>query len=260
MSGRKRHDLIAQPDKVLRLACKDDHAFFVVAVVQRANADGVARGDIFLRAPIKQDQRKFRVEHFEHIHAVLKIQRQQNLAVRAADKFILLFQLLLELLEAVNFAVADDVAAVALKRLHAAGRQAHDGKPVKTEQALAGVYNPAVVRSSGHSLKKALLKIRKGGTDIAITHNRTHDKILQKFYSAFDRASADSLCHLSFVSAASCNALLFITGSSPGAPSKKPAAFVQLAARRGFFARNLLHGLHLPMLSGSSPARYFSRL
>ena len=167
MSGRKRHDLIAQPDKVLRLACKDDHAFFVVAVVQRANADGVARGDIFLRAPIKQDQRKFRVEHFEHIHAVLKIQRQQNLAVRAADKFILLFQLLLELLEAVNFAVADDVAAVALKRLHAAGRQAHDGKPVKTEQALAGVYNPAVVRSSGHSLKKALLKIRKGGTDIA---------------------------------------------------------------------------------------------
>ena len=122
MSGRERHDLIAEGNEVLWLAGEDDHALFVIAVIERPDTDGVARGDILFRASVVKNQRKLRVKHFKHVHAVLKVQRKQNLAVRAADELVFLLELLFELLEPVNLAVADHIASVALKRLHAAGR------------------------------------------------------------------------------------------------------------------------------------------
>ena len=152
MSGRERHDLIAEGNEVLWLAGEDDHALFVIAVVERPDADGVARGDILFRASVVKNQRKLRVEHFKHVHAVFKVQRQQDLAVRAADELVFLLKLLFELLEPVDLAVADHIASVALKRLHAAGREAHDGKAMKTKQALAGIDDPAVVGASGGGL------------------------------------------------------------------------------------------------------------
>lgn len=175
MSGREGHNAPAHPDEVFRLACEHDNALFVIAVVERADTYRVSRGDVLFRLAVIDDERKLGVEHFEHIRAVFAVEREKYLTVGAAFKCIFLRELLFYLLVAVNLAVADDIAAVQLERLHPVGRQSHYRKAVEAEKALAGVYYSAVVRASRNGLVKALFKSRKGGAAVAVTHYRTHN-------------------------------------------------------------------------------------
>ena len=153
MSGRERQDHVAESCEVFRLAGEDDDALLVEAVVERPDADGVARGDEFARLTVVEDERKFRVEQTEHVDAVLPPKRKQQFTVRTALEGIALGgQLVLELLEAVQLAVADDVAAVQLERLHPLRRQAHDGQPVEAEQTASDIDDAAVVRAARNGL------------------------------------------------------------------------------------------------------------
>ena len=76
MSGRERQDHVAESCEVFRLAGEDDDALLVEAVVERPDADGVARSDEFARLTVVEDERKFRVEQTEHVDAVLPPERQ----------------------------------------------------------------------------------------------------------------------------------------------------------------------------------------
>ena len=119
MSRRERYDLSAEPHQVFGLAGKDDGAGGVIAVVERADADGVAGGDIAFRVSVVQDQRKFRVQHPEHLHTVLLIQREQDLAIGAAlEGVALLLQCLPDPFESVDLTVADHIAVTQLEGLH----------------------------------------------------------------------------------------------------------------------------------------------
>ena len=148
VSGREGHNMPAHSDEVLRLAREHDNTFFIVAVVERADAYRVSCGDIFFLFAVVDNQRKLGVEHLEHIHAVFAVEREKYLAVGAAFKCVFLCKLLFYLLVAVYLAVADDIAAVQFKRLHSVGGQPHYRKAVEAEQTFAGVYYSAVVRSS----------------------------------------------------------------------------------------------------------------
>ena len=146
--GREGHNMPAHSDEVLRLAREHDNTFFIVAVVERADAYRVSCGDIFFLFAVVDNQRKLGIEHLEHIHAVFAVEREKYLAVGAAFECIFLRKLLFYLLVAVYLAVADDIAAVQFKRLHSVGGQSHYSKAVEAEQTFAGVYYSAVVRSS----------------------------------------------------------------------------------------------------------------
>ena len=195
MSRRERHDLSAEPHQVFGLAGKDDGAGGVIAVVERADADGIAGGNIAFRVSIVQDQRKFRVQHPEHLHAVLLIQREQDLTVGAALKGIaLLLQRLPDPFESVDLTVADHIAVTQLEGLHPLWLQAHDGEPVEAEQAAAGRLHPRVVRAAG----LCLLKIRQdrfllesGGRK---TDNCAHKKHLRIICAALPEINSRTNC------------------------------------------------------------------
>ena len=180
VSGREGHDLAHQPHQVLGFAGKDDDAMGVVAIVQGTNADGVTGGDVALGVSIVEDQGKLRIQTAEHICAVLLIHGQQNLTVGLADEgvFARLHQLLFQAGEAINFAVADHIAAVQLEGLHPFRMQTHDGQTVETQQPLAGVNDPAVIGTAGDGAVKKSLKFRYSDTAVTEPHNRTHRKIL----------------------------------------------------------------------------------
>ena len=164
VSRREWHDLPAQTHQVFRLAGKDDGPGIVIAVVERADTDGVTGGDIAFRVPVVQDQRKFCVQHPEHLHTVLLIQREQDLAVGAALEGIALCpKRLPEPIKPVDLAVADYIAAAQPEGLHPLRLQAHDGQTVKAQQTLPCVHDPAVIRPSGEGPVKTLLEPRTVG-------------------------------------------------------------------------------------------------
>ena len=68
-AGRERMNFLHPTDKAARLAGERNAAFCIVAVEQRADADGVARGHKAFARVIVQNARKFRVEHTEHVRA-----------------------------------------------------------------------------------------------------------------------------------------------------------------------------------------------
>ena len=105
------------------------------SVIQRANADWVARGDQGITLCIIENQRKFRVQRAEHIQIVFFEQRKQNFAVRFAGEFVFVRKRIAHLPEAVQLAVADNVIAVHFKRLHTAFIQSHDRQPMKAQIA-----------------------------------------------------------------------------------------------------------------------------
>ena len=76
MSGRERQDHVAEAGEVFRLAGEDDDALLIVAVVERPDADGVARSDEFAGLAVVEDERKLRVKQTEHVDAVLPPERQ----------------------------------------------------------------------------------------------------------------------------------------------------------------------------------------
>ena len=150
MSRREGADLPAQPHQVLRLAGKDDGAGAIIAVVQGPDADGVPGGDEIVLFGVVDDEGELCVQLGEHVQAVLFVQGQQDLAVAAALELVAFFrQLPLQGAEAVDLAVADHVAAVQRKGLHARLCQAHDGQPVEAQPAGRGLDDPGHVRPPG---------------------------------------------------------------------------------------------------------------
>ena len=158
VSRREGQDPVAQAHQVLGLAGKDGRAVPVVAIVQRPDADGVPGGNELLA--VIQDQGKFRVQVPEHLHALLLIQGQQDLAVGLALEGIALSdQLFFYGPEAVNFAVAYHRSVPPEEGLHACLRQAHDGQPVEAQKAPRQGQHPGLVRPPGHGA----VKIRPNG-------------------------------------------------------------------------------------------------
>ena len=140
VSRREGHDRLDEPHEVFGLAREDDGPAPVVAVVERADADGVAPGDEALGLRVIDDAGELRVEQGEEVGAVFAVQRQDDLAVAVALELVALrAEHLARLAELVELPVADDVVAVELEGLHALGREAHDREPMETEQAMARV-------------------------------------------------------------------------------------------------------------------------
>ena len=129
-------DLGAQAHQVFRLAGKHDAAVGVVAVEQRADADGVPGGDELAGGAVVEDEGELRVQHGEHVQTMLVVQGQQHLAVAAAlERVALLHQLPLQRAEAVDLPVAHHIVPAQLERLHARLRQTHDGQPLEAQVA-----------------------------------------------------------------------------------------------------------------------------
>ena len=225
VSRGKRHDFIAHAHKVLRLAGKYDHAFLVVAVIERPNTDGVSGGDKLLAFAVKEDQRKFRIQQLEHLRSVFPVERQKDLAIGAALEGISFrLQLCLTRFIAVYFAVADHIAAIQFKRLHSFRRKTHNGKPMEAQQTVTGIDDTAVIRAAGNGFHEAVRKSGNVGADVTITHDRTHFITLRNVINwnqQYDRASCcDPRCHLSFLLNDFCQSLAAVTGGSIGSPTE----------------------------------------
>ena len=108
MSGRERHNVAAQADKVFWLGRKHRRAVGQMAVIKRADADGVTGGNELPGFGVVDYHRKLGVEHGEHIRSEFTVHRQDYLAVGLAVKLVLILELVSHRLEAVKLAVADD--------------------------------------------------------------------------------------------------------------------------------------------------------
>ena len=179
MPGREGLHLGAEADEVLGLAREDDGSVLVVAVVERADADRVAGGDIFPGFAVVEDEGELRVEHREHPDPVLPVHRQQDLAVGAACEGVFARKGGFEFLIAVNFAVADKQAVPEGKGLHPRRGQPHDGEAVESKKPLAGREDAAVVRAARKGAGKTFPERFQVGDGPAIAHNGTHDDDLQ---------------------------------------------------------------------------------
>ena len=120
MSRREGQDLFRKSHQVFRFAGEDHDAPGVIAVIERTDADGIPGGDELAGPAVVEDAGELRVQHGEHIGPVFEIEGQKDLAVAVRLKdvpfppqtFALLFK-------SVKLAVADDVATVKRKGLHA---------------------------------------------------------------------------------------------------------------------------------------------
>ena len=158
MSWRKRQDFVGQPHQIFRFAGKQDRAVSVVAVIQRADTDGVTGGDKFFLLSVIENAGKLRVQLFKHADAVFFIHGQQHFAVGLAVKGVVPGKRLFELFKAVNLAVADHPAAVQAEGLHSFRVKPHDGESVKAEYPLPHVDDAGIVRASGNRSGEACLK------------------------------------------------------------------------------------------------------
>ena len=171
-SGREWQNSLSEAHQIFRLAGKNDHSLGIVSIIERTDADRVPRRDEFSGITVKKDQCEFRVHSFEHFCSVFKIQRKDDLTVAAALERIPLFPQHFPLFfESVKFTVADHITAVQLKGLHAFRVQAHDLQPVESQQAFAGIHDPAVIRSPGFCPSETFFKCFSVGASTAISHN-----------------------------------------------------------------------------------------
>ena len=160
------HDALAQTDEVLRLAGEEDAAVGEIAVEERTDADGVARGDETVGLGVINDHSKLGIELGEHLHAVLAVEGENELAVGLGREGVALgLQLLFERTEAVQLAVANRHVAAEVEGLHPLLVQAHDGKTVEAEHTAAGLFHPAHVGTAGNGAVKVRtdLLLRQGG-------------------------------------------------------------------------------------------------
>ena len=123
------------------------------------------------------DHGKLRVQLGKHRKAVFPVQRQNDLAVAAALEFVaLLRQLPLQGTEAVQLPVAHHHIAVQLKGLHAGLGQAHDGQPVETQPARAGVHDLGHIGSPGECSVEILPNLMLVQFLRGKSHNCAHKK------------------------------------------------------------------------------------
>ena len=179
VAGREGQNSFAQAHQVLCLAGEQNGAVGIVAVVQRADADGIPGGNQLLA--VIEDHGEFRVQLPEHLHPLLLIQGQQNLAVGIAPEGIALgHQCFLDGPEAVDFAVAHHGSIPPDKGLHACLRQTHNGQPVKAQKALVFTQG----QHSGHIRAPGYRSVEPGADGFRrilfsyISDNGTHGVFL----------------------------------------------------------------------------------
>ena len=165
VAGWKRHHIVHETDKVFGLAGEDDRALGVVAVVQRADADRIARRDKTAALGVIDDHGKLRIKSAEHVQPLAFIEREQDLTIGLTlERLALGDQLLTDGTKAVDLTVAHERAAITRERLHAFRMQPHDGQPVKAERRRADMEHARVVRAAGNSLVKAgAQRLRRDG-------------------------------------------------------------------------------------------------
>ena len=183
-AGREGEDGLAQAHQVLGLAGEGHAAVGKHSIVQRADADGIARGHEGLALRVVDDECKFRVQRLEHLQAVFPVQGQQDFAVGFALEAVLRLQALAHRAEAVELAVADHVAAVQLKGLHAARVQTHDGQPVEAQISALHLDHAGHVRPAGDRALEAGLHLLHGNRFALNAKDRTHKISTSEFFAA----------------------------------------------------------------------------
>ena len=163
-------------DEVFRLAGKDDRALGVIAVVQRADADRVARRDEAAALGIINDHGKLRIEPAEHVQPLALVEREQDLTIGLTlERLALSDEPLADGPEAIDLAVAHERASIPREWLHALRVQAHDGQTVEAERRRADVQHARIVRAAGNGLVKAGAQILRRDGRAEITDDGTHD-------------------------------------------------------------------------------------
>ena len=262
VSGRKRHHIVHEADEVFRLAGKDDRALGVIAVVQRADADGVARRDKAAAPGIIDDHGKLRIQSAEHVQPLALVEREQDLTVGLAlERLALSDEPLADGPEAVDLAVAHERASIPRERLHPLRVQAHNGQAVEAERRRADMQHARIVRAAGNGLVKAGAQILRGDGRAEITDDGTHDFFLlnisknTQLPSNNRTSSCVSWCHLFYFSRVLTNRT-GITSGFDGAPTE---ALARSGCSSGvFFTQALLCGSHRPALAGNDRPCYFS--
>ena len=183
-AGREGEDGLAQAHQVLGLAGEGHAAVGKHSIVQRADADGIARGHEGSALRVVNDQCKFRVQRLEHLQSVLTVQGQKDLAVGLALEAVLRLQTLAHRAEAVEFTVADHVAAVQLEGLHAARVQTHDGQAVEAQIAARHLDHAGHVRPAGDRAIEAGLHLLHGNRLALNAKDRTHKKCTSEILAA----------------------------------------------------------------------------
>ena len=165
VAGWKRHHIVHETDKVFGLAGEDDRALGVIAVVQRADADRIARRDKTAALGVIDDHGKLCVETAEHVQPLAFVERKQDLTVGfALERLALGDQPLTDGTKAVDLTVAHERAAITRERLHPLRMQPHDGQPVKAERRRADMEHTRVIRAAGDGLVKAVAqRLRRDG-------------------------------------------------------------------------------------------------
>ena len=165
------------------LAGEGDRAVVEIAVVQRPDADGVARGDQNVPLAVVEDQGELGVEPLEHPETVLLVEREQQLAVRAAGEGIALrLQRPALRAPAVELAVADDLVLPAREGLHALVVQAHDREAVEAEKPAARALDARVVRTARLRPVKVRPDLLGAEARGEKTHNAAHEKSTSEYY------------------------------------------------------------------------------
>ena len=151
MPRREGKNTPAQPHQILRLTGEDDFFAGQIPIVQWADADGVTGGNQLPRCPVIENHGKLCIQHPKHIRAVLPVQGQQQLAIGLTLEGIpLLFQLLFQQTEAIQFPIAHHRIPEGRKRLHSVFIQPHDGEAVETQKAITQIQDAGHVRASGN--------------------------------------------------------------------------------------------------------------
>ena len=178
-AGREGENRLAEADQVLRLTGKRHAAVRELAVVQRADADRIARSDQGVLLRIIEDERKLRIQRAEHIQTVFAVKRKQDLAVRLTGKRVFRHQPVPNRAESIQLAVADHIIVVKPEGLHAALIQAHDGQAMKAEPAAWRLDQAAHIRPARKRAIKALFDDILRNRFANQAENGTHVRHLQ---------------------------------------------------------------------------------
>ena len=176
MSGRKGKDLsFADRYEVFRFARKGYAALFAIAVIERANAYGVACGYVFFLVSVVNDAGKFRVEPLEHLGAVKLVHREYYLAIAPRNKAMALaFENLLFLAEAVQLAVADDEIVFETERLHTVLVKPHDCESMKSDISVVGLFENAHIGTARERFVERFFCLVRAYGFVCKAENRTH--------------------------------------------------------------------------------------
>ena len=172
--GREGKNLFHKPHQVFRLTGKHNGSGFVIAIVKRADTDGVTCRDELLFFAIVKNAGVFGIQHGEHLYAILKVQRKQDLTVTVTAKRVFTTQFPAEFFKAIDFTVTDNGAGIQSKGLHSFRMQAHNRQAVEAENTLTYVQNPGIIGTTGNRSGKAFLKRCHVQRLSAITNNGTH--------------------------------------------------------------------------------------